>query len=219
MPRSKRPNPPGRPKDPEKRAAILEAAKALFPVHGFEKVSMDAIARHAGVSKLTLYSHFADKTALFEAAVCERCEAQIPHRLFEPQPGHTLTQSLRGIGRAFLDLVLAEETVQLHRILIGQGSQPGPMTQVFFNAGPKRALEEMQHFLEHAQLRGELAFPDARHAAEHFFALLKGVRHFRVLVGLATLPSEAERSAHVEEVVELFLRGYGRAPTGNPRAP
>ena len=76
-----RPNPgPGRPKDLEKRAAILEAAMALFPERGYEGVSMDAIAQQAGVSKLTVYNHFADKEALFAAAVITCCEQQLPHR-------------------------------------------------------------------------------------------------------------------------------------------
>ena len=64
---------PGRPKDLEKRAAILAAAKRLFPLSGFEGTSMDAIAAEAGVSKLTVYSHFTDKETLFVAAIRARC--------------------------------------------------------------------------------------------------------------------------------------------------
>ena len=60
---------PGRPKDLEKRASILQAAKRLFTTQGFEGTSMDAIASAAGVSKLTVYSHFQDKERLFAAAV------------------------------------------------------------------------------------------------------------------------------------------------------
>ncbi|HEX7915780.1 helix-turn-helix domain-containing protein, partial [Rudaea sp.] len=60
---------PGRPKDMEKRAAILDAAKQLFVKQGFEGTSMDAIANKAGVSKLTVYSHYRDKETLFAEAV------------------------------------------------------------------------------------------------------------------------------------------------------
>ena len=65
---------PGRPKDMEKRAAVLEAAKNLFVSRGFEGTSMDAVAAEAGVSKLTVYSHFGDKDTLFKAAVQSKCE-------------------------------------------------------------------------------------------------------------------------------------------------
>ena len=56
---------PGRPKDLGKRAAILDAAKRLFIQSGFDGTSMDQIATEAGVSKLTVYSHFGDKESLF----------------------------------------------------------------------------------------------------------------------------------------------------------
>ena len=67
-PETPRPAGPGRPKDLGKRAAILDAAKRLFLVQGFTGVSMDQIAAEAGVSKLTVYSHFGDKESLFADA-------------------------------------------------------------------------------------------------------------------------------------------------------
>ena len=73
---------PGRPKDLEKRAAILEAGKRLFPRHGFDGTSMDAIAAEAGVSKLTVYSHFNDKETLFKSVIEAKCEEQLPPALF-----------------------------------------------------------------------------------------------------------------------------------------
>ncbi len=50
-----------------KRAQILEAAQALFLQNGLRATSMEAIAQHAGVAKPTLYKHFADKQAVFDA--------------------------------------------------------------------------------------------------------------------------------------------------------
>ena len=40
---------------------MIEAALRLFAERGFESTSMDAIAREAGVTKPTLYNHWADK--------------------------------------------------------------------------------------------------------------------------------------------------------------
>src|SRR3546814_20477568 len=77
---------PCRPKHLAKRKAILEAAKGLFPRHGYERISMDAIAAEAGVSKLTVYSHFKDKSSLFAAAVKARSEEKLPSRAFALRP-------------------------------------------------------------------------------------------------------------------------------------
>src|SRR5579875_3414141 len=49
--------------------SILAAAKRSFLARGFEAVSMDAIAREAGVSKATVYAHFSGKEELFGAVI------------------------------------------------------------------------------------------------------------------------------------------------------
>ena len=40
---------------------LLKGADELFMKYGLRSVSMDDIARHLGVSKKTIYQHFADK--------------------------------------------------------------------------------------------------------------------------------------------------------------
>ncbi|HEX4877640.1 MAG TPA: helix-turn-helix domain-containing protein [Chitinophagaceae bacterium] len=53
----------------ETRNRILEKADELFMQYGIRSVSMDDIANGLGMSKKTLYQHFADKDALVEAVV------------------------------------------------------------------------------------------------------------------------------------------------------
>jgi TetR/AcrR family transcriptional repressor of mexJK operon len=50
-----------------KRAAIIAAARDLFVRQGADRVSMDAVAAQAGVSKRTVYDYFGDKRRLFLA--------------------------------------------------------------------------------------------------------------------------------------------------------
>ena len=75
---------PGRPKDPGKREAILAAARTMFLEQGYNGASMDAIATAAGVSKLTVYSHFGDKESLFNAAVHATCSLSMLSGAFGP---------------------------------------------------------------------------------------------------------------------------------------
>jgi TetR/AcrR family transcriptional repressor of mexJK operon len=195
----------------EKRAAILEAAMALFPARGYDGVSVDAIAQAAGVSKLTVYSHFADKEALFGAAVTECCAQLLPHRLFEPEPDAGVREALTRIGRAFVDLMLDERAISLHRVMVAQAGQGSRLAEIFFATGPHATLQEMESFLRNAHAAGSLRVDAPALAAGHFFCLLKGVRHMRVLVGLCDIPDAAERDAHVADVVGLFLRAYSPA--------
>ena len=56
---------------PERRARILDAARALILRVGLRGATMEAIAREARVAKPTLYGYFPDKEAVFEAIVTE----------------------------------------------------------------------------------------------------------------------------------------------------
>ena len=53
----------------EVRDRIIEKANELYMQYGIRSVSMDDIANGLGMSKKTLYQHFADKDALVEAVV------------------------------------------------------------------------------------------------------------------------------------------------------
>lgn len=52
------------------RAALLDSAWVLFQLRGYDAVSVDAIVRHASLSKGTFFHYFATKNDLLEA-VCE----------------------------------------------------------------------------------------------------------------------------------------------------
>ena len=44
-----------------KQEQIIQAARKLFNKFGYKRVSMDEIAKEAGVTKKTVYSYFASK--------------------------------------------------------------------------------------------------------------------------------------------------------------
>ncbi len=52
---------------PERRAQLLEVARRLFGTAGYHSVSMDAVAKEAGVTKPILYDHFPSKRELYLA--------------------------------------------------------------------------------------------------------------------------------------------------------
>ncbi|HEV8695383.1 MAG TPA: TetR/AcrR family transcriptional regulator [Lysobacter sp.] len=204
---SAKPGSPGRPKDLGKRAAILDAAKRMFTAHGFERVSMDQIAAEAGVSKLTVYSHFGDKETLFSAAISAKCEEQMAMGLFAVDPAMSLREQLLGIGRAFVALINSEEALAIHRVVTTQ-PPPAKLGQLFWDAGPRRVQEAFETFLRDEMAAGALEIPDVHRAASQFFCLLKGEMHMLLLCGCVQGIEEAEVEAHVQATVDLFLRAY-----------
>jgi TetR/AcrR family transcriptional repressor of mexJK operon len=199
---------PGRPKDLAKRQAILDAAKTLFVRNGYASTSMDAVAAEAGVSKLTVYSHFNDKETLFSAAVVARCEEQLPELFVDMPPNAPVEKVLLGIARGFQTLINSPESLELHRLMIALGTQDSKLSEVFFEAGPQRILHEMERFLTRVNDTEGLHFDSPMSAAGHFLSLIKGVCNFRLLIGNGELPNEQAAEQHVQEVVALFLKAY-----------
>jgi TetR/AcrR family transcriptional repressor of mexJK operon len=175
---------PGRPKDLEKRAAILDAAKRLFPEHGYDGVSMDAIAAEAGVSKLT-----------------------VP-QLFLADLSGPLRRQLRSIAQGFFALIMSPEAVAMHRMMHAQAPGHAVLARMFWEAGPKRVQDGFAEFLRVEVEAGQLAIRDLQRAASQFFCLLKGEIHARVMCGCAEPISQREVDAHLDATVDLFLRAY-----------
>ena len=104
----------------------MEAARSHFNAHGLERASVDAIAADAGVSKMTIYSHFASKEGLFEAVIRDRTDRVMGglagvEALDPTQP----QKALLAIGEQFLTLAREEDALGQFRSLYGAaGAQP-----------------------------------------------------------------------------------------------
>jgi AcrR family transcriptional regulator len=70
---------PGARPDPEADRLILEAAQQLLVDEGYARMSMDGIARRAGVARTTVYRRYADKAELVTAAIeHSRTQTELP---------------------------------------------------------------------------------------------------------------------------------------------
>jgi len=54
------------------RQRIVETARAHFFGHGFRSVTMEDLAEELGISKKTLYAHFAGKRQLLQAVLDDK---------------------------------------------------------------------------------------------------------------------------------------------------
>src|ERR1700728_3405242 len=102
------------------RDALVAAARGLFAAQGFAEVSTDAIVAAAGVTRGALYHQFADKTALFDAAL-EAVEADIARRLADDVAAAGISdpvEALRHAVRTWLEICVEPE---IHRIALIDG--------------------------------------------------------------------------------------------------
>lgn len=204
--------PPGRPKDADKHAAILDAAKQLFVQHGYVGVSMDQIAASAGVSKLTLYSHFGDKENLFAAAVRAFCEHALPDITFRARPDLPMEQHLLQVGRAFFAMIMSPEAIAAHRILCSPQLGDSCLPASFWEAGPQRTQKALATLLADYAAQGQLDIDDPDLAASQLATLLKGDPHAMALFGTSCSGRNPEPEEHLQATMHLFLRAYRPRP-------
>ncbi|MEV6110566.1 helix-turn-helix domain-containing protein [Streptomyces sp. NPDC051940] len=67
------------------RSAVLEAAARLFAEHGVDAVSLDQVAREAGVGKGTLFRRFGDRSGL-AAALLDSRERELQEAILHGPP-------------------------------------------------------------------------------------------------------------------------------------
>jgi TetR/AcrR family transcriptional regulator, mexJK operon transcriptional repressor len=193
-----------------KAESILAAAKRTFLSSGFGAVSMDTIAREAGVSKATVYAHFAGKEDLFGAVIGRECE----HYLASFSAGALDPRDVRGsltvLGSRFLELVLSPDGIALHRIILGEVTRFPMLGEVFWRAGPEPQRVQIEAFLRSAAASGTLSFRDPRLAAEQFISLVRGEIQLRRLLRLEADARQPSIREIVESAVDTFIRAFGR---------
>lgn len=206
-----------RPGAQAKYRQILDSARALFLEQGFDTTSVDAISRHAGVSKATLYAHYDDKDDLLLALIEDECRRSGPKVLWRPSDAPIdLKKGLRAIAKTYLEAFLDNQGLAVHRLIMSCASRYPGVAEVFMKAGPDRCDAEMAAFLRAARAQGLLNIPDIKLAATQFLSLIQGKLILKWSLSLRA-PSEAEYRALVEGGIRVFLAAY-RSDKGNPKS-
>ena len=147
-----------RSKSEEKTEAILKGAIQEFLKHGYAATSMDKVAKAAGVSKATVYSHFGDKESLFNAVMQDlvKDKFQTVMGLHEPQSleqdpkivlSEMATRMLENAksDRAFQDFI---------RIIIGESGRFPELAKAYVNNLAKPAIDTLTHYFKsHPELK------------------------------------------------------------------
>lgn len=194
----------GRPRDAAKDEAILEAAGHLFMERGYEAVSLDAVAAEAGVSKATIYARWPDKEALFCAVLRHECDRVVMPDGFRPDPGTPVRDTLIWLGHRFLDLVLGDKAMAMHRVLVAESSRAPRMAELFFETAVLSLKDRFAEWLAAETEAGRLYVSDPERAAWRFLGAVKGEAHMRASYGMAPIAPDA-LADHVRACADDFI--------------
>ncbi|MHB1571017.1 MAG: TetR/AcrR family transcriptional regulator [Solirubrobacteraceae bacterium] len=195
-----------------KRRAILEAAATLFLSNGYLGTSMDEIAKLAGVSKQTVYKHFADKERLFSeivtATVDEIADPNTDEALNLAVTGN-LDNDLRAFARRQLRAVMQPRLLQLRRLVIGEAGRFPQLGQLFYQRGPGRTIDALAAQFDRLAAQGDLEIDDPRLAAAHFNWLVMSIPlNQAMLLGQDQPATAAQLRRWADAGVRAFLAAY-----------
>jgi TetR/AcrR family transcriptional repressor of mexJK operon len=193
--------------DSPKRQLVLDAAASLFMAHGYGSVSMDAVARTAGVSKATLYAHFSSKDQLFATIIGEACQERIALGELLPSDATDVRAALTAFGSRLLRFFVDERGLALHRVVIGESPRFPELGRAFYDSGPATVISMFADWLAEASEAGRLAITHPTVAAEQFIGMLRTSPFLRASLGMAR-PTEEQIDATVDAAVTTFLRAF-----------
>lgn len=203
----------GRPSDPAKREAILEAARALFFRGGPGAFSVEAVAREAGVSKVTVYAHFGQREALLQAVIIEQQERLVA-ALHEPvDDAAGLRRSLMAFGLELLGFLSSDDYLLLDRMLAAHLHADPGLGRFIYEHGPQAVVGQLADLLERLHARGLVRVDDSRTAAEQLIGMWLGTLRERIVM-LGEAPDAAELQRRLQSGIDTFVRAFGVAERG-----
>jgi AcrR family transcriptional regulator len=182
----------GRPRSPETDAAIVAATRRLLAEGGYDALSIEAVAREAGVGRPTVYRRHRDKASLVAAAVADTLAAVNPAPPDSGDPADDLRRVLDNLVGA---LTTTDFGAAITEIVSPSARHPDLAELCRAAVEQRRAL--MRTVLARAEEAGRLRPPGVETAID----LALGAIYFRLLISGAPLTQR-----FVADLVDSIVR-------------
>ncbi|QDE33069.1 TetR/AcrR family transcriptional regulator [Shewanella polaris] len=189
-----------------KRAAIIEAARTTFKELGVTATSMDKLAEVAGVSKRTVYNHFATKESLVISLMTDLWKQALAQPSLVYNSHQSLADQLQQLVRIDIDYIQSEEHIEVSRMVIGH---------LFYTT---EIQEEIQKIIkeETATFRWiKAAIQDARlnvtnveQAQAELQSLIKGQCFWPLIFQIEKPLNDQQKDEVASSIVVMFLSRY-----------
>lgn len=152
------------------KKAIIKAALRLFDEKGFEKTSIEELARAAGIGKGTIYTYFQNKAEIFYAFCEDQLEFVRSELAQKTDPDAPVVDQAMAVFMG--DFVHVTQNSEFGRFFMQQVLFPEERDKNSFAEVDNKWLELLFSIYQRAQDRNELRKDiDPLYLAGHFYAL------------------------------------------------
>ena len=164
----------GRPARPpeEAREAALQAATWLLLHEGYAATTMEAVARHAGMAKKSLYQYAANREELVALVVRGWTDAFLPAMAHDAAAPGEVLPLLKEILQAMAARVLTADAVGLFRLLCTEFPARADLLAVYQRNGIERGTALLAEWLQRQAARGHVVLGDASETAGLLLAMV-----------------------------------------------
>ena len=196
--------------DPRKDRDILAAGRKLLFENGPQAVTMEAVARQAGVAKPTLYRRYANRDELLAAVALDESESMAGRFRVTPGSVDDLRHALVDFGCRLTRFLLSRDHIRFIHALGASTGMPQASRESIFRHGPLATRDRLAEWLKKASAAGLLSCRDPACSAEKFLGMLMGLDLVRTLYPVHSPRDVDALSAHVESTVDDFLMLHRR---------
>lgn len=199
----------GRPRSEKSQEAILSAIRDLLSERGGAGLTIEGIARRAGVGKPTIYRWWPSLADIVLDVLLRQADTQIvvPSRL-------SLRATLRRFLRQSVKAIVDGAGVHL-RFLMAQAQQDEAFRQRFRDHFTERRRAVLKSIFVQAQKRGEIG---SAHDVELLTDVVFGTLWYRLLIGHASM-DEALADDLTEVILALVAPASPDTSEEAPRTP
>lgn len=190
----------GRPRSPKAHRAILDSTLALLAEFGFERMSIEAIATHAGVGKTTIYRRWKTKEDLVVDAL-----SSVKATSAVPDTGDLRTD-VALLAEAFAATVRDPLGRRVITLIIDTLTNNPALAERYWERFGALKNDALRTVLTRAQERGQL-HPDAN--LDVILDLVSGYVLYQLLV---KPPSQAFRTG-IDQVLDVIFQNVERIKT------
>lgn len=190
-----------------KRAAILAAAKASFLENGYAGTSMEAIAKSANVSIMTLYRHARNKDDLFRAVISNACEPadDVERDALDGILAMPMEQALVESALHMQATLIEKDSVALLRVVLAEAPRFPRLAELAYGGFVGRLENAIAWALSRMEKTADLTEEERCRLGSLFVERIVGPELLRALLGLPG-PTDADQRLRAERARDDLLR-------------
>lgn len=203
----------GRPARPEaeQRDAVLAAATWLLLNEGYAGATLEAVARHAGMAKKTVYRYASNREELVARIVRGWTDGYAPVMAAdEAQAAGEVLPALARVLQAMAERVLSAEAVGMFRLLMTDFPEREALLDAYQENGIERGTAMLADWFQRLADKGLIRVSEPRTTAGLLLSMVIAEPLRRMALGLMPPLPESSIADRIQASLALFA-GDGKA--------